>query len=162
MKDEKPNFELAVINPSLVFGPAAPHLTPGDLDSLNTSNQRILDMIDGKMKDKLEPTGFYSWVDVRDVAYAHVQALETPEAAGKRFLLMAGYYSNKEIAEIVASISPELKEKLPADLDKVESDLPEDPYKFSAKRSMDVLGLKYTSLEKSIKDTVESLLKLKT
>lgn len=90
MGTARPPFDLVTINPSLVFGPAAPHLVSGDLDSLNTSNLRILDMIQGKMKDKLDPTGFYSWVDVRDVATAHIRALEVPNASGNRFLLLAG------------------------------------------------------------------------
>lgn len=162
MDREKPNFDLVTINPSLAFGPAAPHLLPGELGSLNTSNSRILDMIQGKMKEKLEPTGFYTWVDVRDVATAHITALEAPDAAGKRFLLMAGHHSNKEIAQIIANLSPELREKLPSNLDSIEADIPgpSERYGFSNKRSIDVLGIKYTSLATSVKDTVESLQKL--
>lgn len=163
IENENPTFDLVTINPTLVFGPAAPHLSSGETSSLNTSNLRILDMIQGKMKDKLEPTGFYSWVDVRDVALAHVSALEVPEAAGQRFLLMAGYHTNKRIAEIIATLGPEFKESLPADLGEVEDDLPgpNERYKFSSKQSTDVLGIMYTSLERTVKDTVESLLTLR-
>jgi nucleoside-diphosphate-sugar epimerase len=129
---------------------------------VNTSNLRILDMIQGKMKDKLDPTGFYSWVDVRDVATAHIRALEVPNASGNRFLLLAGYHTNKRIAEIIASLGPRFREKLPADLEEEEDDLPppDERYQFSNKRSIEVLGIEYTSLEKSVKDTVESLLEL--
>lgn len=162
MEKEKPGFDLVTINPSLVFGPAAPHLSPGELGALNTSNVRILDMIQGKMKDKLNPTGFYTYVDVRDVALAHIKALDAPDASGKRFLLMAGYHSNKEIAQIIANLGPEYKEKLPSNLDAIESDIPgpEERYGFSNKRSIDILGISYTSLATSVKDTVESLLRL--
>ncbi|KIV85480.1 hypothetical protein PV11_01172 [Exophiala sideris] len=162
MDTARPHFELVTINPSLVFGPAAPHLSSGDLESLNTSNLRILHMVQGKMKDELDPTGFYSWVDVRDVAIAHVQALEAPVAPGNRFLLLADYHTNKRIAKIIASISPQLKEKLPTNLDDAEDDLPppDERYLFSNKRSIEVLGIEYTSLEKSVKDTVQSLLEL--
>lgn len=162
MGTARPPFDLVTINPSLVFGPAAPHLVSGDLDSLNTSNLRILDMIQGKMKDKLDPTGFYSWVDVRDVATAHIRALEVPNASGNRFLLLAGYHTNKRIAEIIASLGPRFREKLPAELEEEEDDLPppDERYQFSNKRSIEVLGIEYTSLEKSVKDTVESLLEL--
>lgn len=119
-------------------------------------------MIEGKMKDKLEPTGFYSWVDVRDIALAHIRALEVPEAGGNRFLLMAGYHTNKQIAEIIAGLGPEFREKLPANLDAEKDDLPDpsERYQFSNKKSVDVLGIEYMSLERSVKDTVESLLKL--
>lgn len=119
-------------------------------------------MIQGKMKEKLEPTGFYSYVDVRDVAMAHVRAMEAPRASGKRFLLMAGYHSNKEIAEIIASLGPEFKKKLPVDLESTEVDIPGpgERYGFSNKRSTEILGISYASLATSVKDTVDSLLKL--
>jgi nucleoside-diphosphate-sugar epimerase len=34
----------------------------------------------------------HGWVDVRDVAAAHIKALETPEAGGERILLSAGSF----------------------------------------------------------------------
>ena len=159
----KPAFDLVTINPTLAFGPVALHLSPGEPSSINTSNLRILDMLQGKMKDELDPTGFYSYVDVRDVALAHVRALEIPEAGGNRFLLMAGYHTNKRIAEIIRSMKiPERAKLLPKDLDGMEEDIPgpEERYRFSNKRSIDVLGIEYTSLEKSVEDTVLSLLRL--
>lgn len=162
MRDENPSFELVAINPSRVFGPAAPHLIKGELDKVNTTNMVILDMVQGKMKDKLEPTGFYSWVGVRDVALAHVRALEMPEAAGKRFFLIAGYHSNKEIVEIIKSMSHELAVRLPADLDKFEVDIPGpgERYGFDNKQSREVLGIEYASLQTTIKETVDSFVKL--
>ena len=119
-------------------------------------------MIQGKMKETLAPTGFYSWVDVRDVVHAHIRALEVPEAAGRRFFLVAGHFSNKELAELVAAMSPELKAQLPAKLDEVADDLPapDKRYGFNNKQSREVLGVEYLSLEKSVKDTVDSLLRL--
>lgn len=162
MRKEKPNFEIVTMNPSLVFGPAAPSLAHGELQSLNTSNMRILDMIQGKMKEKLAPTGFYSWVDVRDVALAHVRALEVPDAGNQRFLLIEGYITNPRIARIIASMGDKFAEKLPSDLNSLQDDIPEQGqrYEFSNKKSKDILGLKYTDLETSIKDTVENLVSL--
>lgn len=162
MRKEQPSFDLVTINPALVFGPVAPHLSPEELSSLNTSNLRILDMMQGKMKDKLEPTGFYTWADVRDVALAHVKALETPAAGGKRFLMIAGYYTNKDIAQALAAMSPGLKEKLPKNLDQEVEDLPgpDERYTFSCDNLTEVLGITFTPLATTVKDTVESLQKL--
>lgn len=161
VKNEKPTFELVTINPSLVFGPPS-HLAQGELASLNTSNQRILDMLQGKMKDKLAPTGFYSWVDVRDVAQAHVRALEAPEAAGKRFFLINDYLTNKEIAQIIVEKYPEYANKLPGNLNELESDIPapESRYKFDNSQSRKVLGIEYAPLSKSVDDTVKSMIEL--
>lgn len=162
MKEEKPAFDLVAINPTMVFGAISPHLSKGELSSINTSNQRILDMLEGKMKDKLAPTGFHSWVDAEDVALAHVRALQVPEASGKRFLMLTDHFTNKAIAQIIASMGPEFKEKLPSNLDSLEEDLPgpNELYEFNSQRVVDILGVKYTSLDKSVKDTVESMLKL--
>lgn len=123
---------------------------------------RILDMIQGKMKEKLASTGFYTWVDVRDVALAHVNALEIPQAGGNRFFLINGYHTNKAIAHVIAGISPELKGKLPEDIDGQEDDFPAEGrrYTFDNDLSKKTLGIQYTSLETSVRDTVESLLAL--
>lgn len=152
---EKPNFQISTINPPLVFGPMVHYFK--SLDSINTSNERVRDMIQGNMKDKLSPTGIFIWVDVRDVALAHVRAIEVPEAAGKRFFCTAGFYSNAEIADVIKKNFPDLRDRLPASY---ESDLDMDkkPFEIDNSRSKQVLGLKYRSIEESITDAVKSLL----
>jgi nucleoside-diphosphate-sugar epimerase len=153
MAANKPNFSLTVLNPPLVLGPMVHHL--GSLDAINTSNERVRDFVLGRHRDKLPPSGVYIWVDVRDLAEAHVRSIEVPEAAGKRFLITAGYFSNKRIVDIVRESFPELGEQLPpAD---AADDLPKDVYGIDNSRSMQVLGLKYTSLEESVRDTVRSI-----
>jgi nucleoside-diphosphate-sugar epimerase len=108
---EKPNFTIATMCPPLVLGPIVHYLN--SLDGLNTSNQRIRDIILGKAKDEIPPTGTYIWVDVRDLAEAHVAGIEKEEAANKRFFITAGYFSNKEIAQIVEKNFPQYKDGLP-------------------------------------------------
>jgi nucleoside-diphosphate-sugar epimerase len=111
IEKEKPNFTIATINPPLVLGPIVHYLN--SLDTLNTSNQRIRDIVQGKAKDEIPETGVFLWVDVRDVALAHVLAAEKEQAANKRFFVVAGYFSNKEIAQIVAKDYPQYKDGLP-------------------------------------------------
>ncbi|KAK5028697.1 Glycine-rich RNA-binding protein 2, mitochondrial [Exophiala sideris] len=154
VEKEKPNFQLSTINPPLVLGPVVHYLN--SLDGINTSNERIANMIQGKCKEKgLPPTGTFLWVDVRDVALAHVKAAEVPDAAGKRFFVTAGYMSNGEIAQIIKKNFPDLVDKLPTNLD---SDRPKDLFGYDNSRSKEVLGIKYNNLEETIKDTVKSLL----
>ena len=126
------------------------------LEALNTSNERIRDLIQGKYKEQLPPTGTFLWVDVRDAALAHVRAIEVPEAGGNRFFVTAGYYSNKEIADVIRETHPEFASKLPGD--NVPSDFPKDVYGYSNKKSVEILGIKYHSLKQSISDTVDTLL----
>jgi len=153
VKKENPNFQLATVCPPLVFGPVVHYLN--SLDAINTSNARMRDMMQGKMKKTLAPTGTFIWVDVRDVAMAHVKAMELPEAAGKRFFVTAGYMTNKDIADCMRRAFPELSSQLPPE--DSESDLPKDVFRYDNSRSVDILGLKYRSLEDCVTDTVKSL-----
>lgn len=156
VEKEKPAFSLATICPPLVLGPIAPYLQ-SDVDNLNTSNQRIATILTGKAKAELPPTGTFIWTDVRDLALAHVRAMELKEAGGKRFFITAGHFSNEEIADIIRDAHPELKEKLPAKGVKGGGYPSEGLYGFDNSRSKEVLGIKYRSLKESILDTVKSL-----
>lgn len=152
VEKEKPNFQVATILPTLVLGPTVHYLN--SLDSLNTSNERLRDMIQGKMKDGLVPTGYFLWVDVRDVALAHVRAMEVPTAGGKRFFCAAGYMDNAAIADSIKEGYPQLAKQLP---EKYEPDMPKDIYGFDNSQSKNILGIKYRPLKQCVIDTVKSL-----
>jgi nucleoside-diphosphate-sugar epimerase len=177
IEKEKPNFSVSTINPPMVFGPivrVANCCTPklrlttfqvhalDSLDNMNTSNQRILSAAQGKFKDEIPASGVHLWVDVRDVALAHVAAFEKPDAANKRFFVTAGYFSNKEMCQIIKKNFPDFKD-LPSD-STPGGDYPEGTpekglYSYNNKRSIDILGLKYKTFEQSIVDTVKSFQK---
>jgi len=127
------------------------------LDAINTSNQRIRNIILGKCKDEIPPTGVYIWVDVRDLALAHVKAIEVSAAANKRFFVTAGYFSNKEIVEIIREAYPDLDSKLPSKDVKGGEYPPDGVYKYDNSRTIEVLGIKFRSLKGSVVDTVMSL-----
>lgn len=152
-----PNFTLATINNSYTFGPAQRSLaSPAEI---NTSNHRIRDLVAGRFRTSgVPPTApVFTFVDVRDVALAHVRALTVPEAAGKRFYVVGGYFSNTRIAEIVRRRFPMLKDVLP---DEAEDDFPTTHWRVDTSRSREVLGVEYKGLEESVVDTVESILAL--
>lgn len=67
-------FDLVVINPSAVIGPS---LCP----TLNTSNSFISGLLNGEVPALYNTT--FAIVDVRDVAQAHLLALENPQASGR-------------------------------------------------------------------------------
>lgn len=156
MEKEKPNFDIATINPPLVLGPVVHYLN--SLEAINTSNQRILDMIRGKYKEHFPSPDVFFWVDVRDVALAHVKAIEVSEAGGKRFFILEGFFSNKKIADIIREAHPELESKLPPK--DAKDDILEGTVGFNNSRSKEILGIKYRSLKESVSDTANSLLEL--
>ncbi|KAE9578308.1 Ketoreductase [Colletotrichum fructicola] len=156
VEEENPNFDLVTMNPPMVYGPVIHHLE--NSDSLNTSNQRIRDFIQGKIEnDKLPPTGTFLFTDVRDLGLAHVRAMEVPEAAGKRFFITAGHYSNKRIVDAIRDTHPGLAPKLPKNpID----DFPEDVYGYDNSRARQLLGIEFRSLRECIGNTTDSFLKL--
>lgn len=158
VETEKPNFDVATICPPLVFGPVADEQPFAGLDSLNTSNLRIRDIVQGKhVNDKvIAPAGSALFTDVRDLALAHVRALEVAAAGGQRFFVTAGHYSGKQIVEVVREAFPERASGLPENL---EDDLPKDVYGFDNTRVKTVLNVEFRSLKDSVVDTVASLLK---
>ncbi|KAI0140364.1 putative NAD dependent epimerase/dehydratase [Pestalotiopsis sp. NC0098] len=156
LEDNKPGFDLATICPPLVFGPVVHHLE--SLSSINTSNQRFVDMIQGGWKQHIPETGTYLWVDVRDVARAHVLVMEKQAAGGQRFFLTAGRFTNRDLADVVRKNFPDLGGKLPA------SDVPgggypeEGIYGYDNSKASKELGIDWISLEQSAVETVKSLI----
>jgi dihydroflavonol-4-reductase len=74
-------MELAVVNPSGIFGPALSSDFAVSIDA-------VLNMLKGKMP--AVPKLFLGVVDVRDLADLHLRAMTDPAAAGQRFLGVAG------------------------------------------------------------------------
>lgn len=54
-----------------------------------------------------------SFVDVQDVAKAHIGALTTPEAQGKRYLLVGGQFNYEEAAKAIVKAVPEAEKAFP-------------------------------------------------
>ncbi len=87
MAREKPGFDLVVINPFLVTGPSHTR-------AVNTSPQIFVDMLKGAYPAVLALT--WGLVDVRDVAAAHVAAMNVAGAHG-RYLCVSGNLSMREV-----------------------------------------------------------------
>ncbi|MEQ9434234.1 MAG: L-dopachrome tautomerase-related protein [Hyphomonas sp.] len=91
MKRETPGFDLIVINPFLVIGPA-------HTQSINTSNQTFIDMIKGTYPAIMALD--WGFVDVRDVADAHIAAMITPSASG-RYICASGNLTMEEVVSLI-------------------------------------------------------------
>ena len=101
--EEAPPFDLVVINPFLVIGPS---VGPG----LNTSNQLFVDLLAGTYPGVMSLT--FAFVDVRDVADAHVRAMETPSARG-RYICAGAAVPMRELVQIVSDAGWGPGHKLP-------------------------------------------------
>ena len=97
---EHPEMKMTAINPSLVLG--AP------LGSDFSTSVAILDRI-YQARDPMLPRFGFPAVDVRDVADAHIRALERPETAGSRYPLAEDFLWFSDLADAVKEAVPDRK-----------------------------------------------------
>ncbi|PON74297.1 Hopanoid-associated sugar epimerase [Parasponia andersonii] len=134
-------IDLVTINPGIVIGPL---LQP----TLNSSAGLILYKINGPQSS---PNVVHMFVDVRDVALAHIQAFEVASATG-RYCLVGHVAHTSEALKIVREFYPALN--IP---EKYVDEKPIQPkYQVSKERAQS-LGINFTPFEVSLRDTVESL-----
>ncbi|KAK1277189.1 Cinnamoyl-CoA reductase 1 [Acorus gramineus] len=138
---KKHALDIVTINPAMVIGPL---LQP----TLNTSAEAVLNLIDGKTTF---PNNSFGWVNVQDVAEAHILAFEDPSANG-RYCLVERVAHYSELVKIIRELYPTLQ--LP---EKCADDNPFQPTYQVSKDKAKKLGINYIPLEVSLKETIESL-----
>lgn len=103
MEERSPDFDLVVVNPFYVIGPS---LTPG----VNTSHTTFVGLTNGRIPGLLALD--WSLVDVRDVALAHIRAMEITGASG-RYLIAAATRSMRQVVELLRANGWEERYRLP-------------------------------------------------
>ncbi|XWS75658.1 hypothetical protein CRYUN_Cryun01aG0110000 [Craigia yunnanensis] len=135
-------IDLLTINPGVVFGPL---LQP----ALNSSSGVIINLTKG---ENTFPISTCTFVDVRDVAYAHIQAFEDPSACG-RYCLVERAVPFSEVQKIFYELYPSLhlNEKYEEDHNKPT----EETFQVSKEKAKS-LGVSFIPLEVSLRDNIES------
>lgn len=168
VKTQQPGFELVVMNPFLVIGPSH---GPG----LNTSNAVFRDLVTGVYPGVMSVT--WGMVDVRDVARAHILAMERPNAQG-RYICANTTINMAQVVELLQSLGYKEGYKLPRfDMACAAGDfavklmsyaqpkgvgsylrthIGKTP-RFSHAKLQQELGLEFTPLQTSIADTMSDL-----
>lgn len=148
-----------LVNPPFIFGPLQKDFPPPPVAKLS-SNEHIYSLVFG---DAGRPLGFQlapTFVDVRDVATAHVRALSVPPAPTKRYLVSGGFLLRKPAVEYLAKAHPTLRERLPSLADAQDFE-PSSLSKIDTTKAKKELGMDdYIPWEKTLDDTVASLLAL--
>ncbi|KAH7200998.1 hypothetical protein BKA60DRAFT_600865 [Fusarium oxysporum] len=151
VQDRKPHFDITVLCPPMVFGPPA---HPLSFSALNIAAWDINRFLSGELRD-VPDTDFWGFVDVRDLATAHVRALEVSEAGNERFLIAGGRYSYQQTADVLRA-SPRIPD---AEKKKIPRGHPGDDYpgpnvyELDNSKSIRILGVEYRSFEESIVDS---------
>ena len=99
------HWKLITINPGFILGPSLTKRTD------STSIKFMLDMLNGKFKTGV-PDLYFAIVDVRDVAAAHIAALEN-DAANGRHICCSETLSVLEIAQHLRELVPERMNRIP-------------------------------------------------
>jgi len=161
------SWELVVLNPSFVMGPS---LATG---SQSESLKFMADMLSGKLKLGAAEL-YFGYVDVRDVAKAHVFCLEN-KAEGRHILvervtdilsfadIIRAHYGKKY--KLPKSNNPKWLVSLIGSLFGLSREYVKNnvgiPIQMDASKSRDKLGLNYIPLEQTVKDMVEQMESLK-
>lgn len=161
-------WDLVVINPSLVIGPA---LNP---QAVTSESFTILKQLgDGSMKTGAPDFGI-GVVDVRDLAYAHFQAGFKPGAKGRH--IISGY--NTTFIDMAKTIIPKYGDKYPLPKNKLPKALVwligpilskslnrkmisrnvGHPFKADNSKGIKELGIMYRPLKDSMEDTFQQMI----
>ncbi|KAH8883675.1 NAD dependent epimerase/dehydratase [Thozetella sp. PMI_491] len=163
---KKPNFDLVVLNPPMVYGPLYDPSIIGSPSELPESVFGIYNKILGHgltESTSLPPNVLHLYVDVRDLAQAHLLATTTPGAGGHRFLILAeqGHMSNQRIVNIAREKLPELHGRIPkGDPEKELS--PEGTFDARNTSAREILGLAFRSPQETIGDLAAQLAAIDT
>lgn len=153
---DKVGFQLTTILPTCVFGPQ--RFDEDVLNGLNFSNQIFESIVHSFPEEELTPDLYPEFVDVRDVAKAHLLAFQNKDAINQRLVLNSAKYKSQEIADILNSKFPQLKGKITEEL------APGMGHKnpqshFNTTKTNNILGIKYRTLGRTVIDTAAQVLK---
>ncbi|KAM9914415.1 hypothetical protein OXX59_008152 [Metschnikowia pulcherrima] len=155
VKEEKPNFSINYVNPVYVFGPQT--FTSEIKDELNTSSEIINGLLKlGKDGDVPSAAGYF--VDVRDVAKAHLVAFEK-DLKNERLLLSSEKFTGQDLLDVLNSSFESLKNKLPIGNPGAGKEQAKKTASADNSKTREILGFPLIDLKTSVVDTVAQILK---
>ncbi|PNY25864.1 putative oxidoreductase [Tolypocladium capitatum] len=158
VEGRKPGFDLVSLCPSMVFGPFLPESKPRRIEEVNTSNLLLWSVISAGQGNAVPPTKGPVWVDVRDVAEAHLRALLVPEAGGGRYLLCRDVYCNQELAEVSRKVASKYADRIPVGEEGRRER--HTHYGVDASETERVLGMRWRGLEDCLGELVPQLFEI--
>lgn len=154
---EKPSFTINYVNPSFVFGPQA--FDSEVKDSLNTSSE-ILNNLLKLSPDSPVPPVKGGFVDVRDVAKAHLVAFEKP-ISNQRLLLNSDRFSGQDLLDVLNADFPELKGKIPVGEKGAGKAVNDALCKIVNDKTREILGFQLLDLKTTVGDSIKQIINAK-
>jgi nucleoside-diphosphate-sugar epimerase len=150
MQKENPPFSFTSIHSPWVLGPVLGGVE--DLNQINATTGMIWNLINGSL-EKIPEDYIFGFTDVRDIALIHLRAFEVEEAGNERFLV-GSYFDYQAAVDILNTHFPDLQDKIPKGTPGNKS----PSYNLSTRKAQSLLAIEYTSLAKTLQDTVSGLL----
>ncbi|OAA66500.1 NAD dependent epimerase/dehydratase [Niveomyces insectorum RCEF 264] len=148
VRERRPGFDLVTLCPSMTFGPVVHPIA--NMDQLNESNAMLWRVAQGQ---PLATARVPSWIDVRDLATAHVEALLRPSAGGQRFIVGGSErFSYDLAAQIIEDEFGWAKGKV-----KRQQQAVDESYGIDGETAARELGLHYTSFKTTVVDLISQL-----
>ncbi|KAJ8508034.1 hypothetical protein ONZ45_g9655 [Pleurotus djamor] len=151
-------WDIVTMNPPYVLGPMEAG-TPLN-EPLNTSLSHLLKMLFASTSPSPMPySAGLSWVDVRDVAMAHVRSLEAEKAGGERIILSASPCTWQSWVDRARALNPPVQLPPGKSLATGDPSASNTPPKvtFNNVKSEILLGIKYRTMEATTRDILEDI-----
>ncbi|KAK7002414.1 epimerase domain-containing protein [Favolaschia claudopus] len=163
--DKHPHVEITTLNPPFLYGPFTPHYPLPKPEFFALSSNIILYNL--LFPDSPNPfPSFTHCADIRDVASAHIRALNSPPTAqvGRKRIVFSSPtgLSLKDTIELIAAKRSALKDRLVTATPPV---FPTDVMPMDFKRVEEVLGMKiedFRGIEETILSTVDALIEVES
>ncbi|KAI0385995.1 NAD dependent epimerase/dehydratase [Hypomontagnella monticulosa] len=146
VKEKKPGFDLVTLCPPMTFGPVVHPVA--DVWSLNESNKMLWKIASGEKPLPVARVPF--WIDVRDLAQAHVEAVLRPEVGGKRYVPASPErFSYAKAADIIGSNFDWAKGKVAQEVQEID-----ESHGLDGETAARDLGIQYKSFRETVVDLV--------
>ncbi|OSD07835.1 NAD(P)-binding protein [Trametes coccinea BRFM310] len=144
------SWDLVVLNPPWVFGPSIHELyTPEDLNE--SLHIWYLNVVEGVLGNEALVNNGSCYADVRDIALAHLLALQKTGLSGKRIIISAGTWKWQDFV----SIAHRLYDHLPAGNTSYDHTNAVHLIRYSLEKERRLLGIKFRTLEETTRDTLK-------
>ncbi|KAK9336041.1 hypothetical protein V1521DRAFT_437939, partial [Lipomyces starkeyi] len=140
-KQNNPGYNLVTIHPTFVYGHDLLQTSPANIGGTNGLLWNAF--VSGQVPI------WSSYVNVRDVAIAHVKALDSGIVDGSKYIVAGKDTTWTEIAQLLNKNYADSK------LFKLTEDIPGNPLPTDTSKAEKDLGIKWISLEDTIKEVVE-------
>lgn len=152
VKERQPAFDIVTLCPPMTFGPIVHPVN--DVNELNESNANLWSIASGAKPLPVARVPF--WVDVRDLATAHVEALLRPEVGGKRYVpACSERFSYGKAAKIMADEFECLQHVVSVEEQKID-----DSHGLDGETAAKELGFEYHPFRQTVVDLVSQSLKM--